>query len=150
MQCGFYKPTKKLGYTSYDIMLISSILIISIIYCVLVSIYPEKIRLNVVIGIILGIMMVIFIQDTIFREHIVNNYILGIGLIISLTFIITNFINLMLNNGENKSQGWIYFNYAMVPLSNTLFFWVIYTFGHLYNSINILDSSENSSLSSDT
>jgi magnesium-transporting ATPase (P-type) len=142
MECGYYTPIVKKGFTSTDKIHLGITITLLIIYIILISLFPYDTYLNNtinniqdnkitaynisnnVIGFLLGLSLSLFITRVILREFEPNVYILVVCLIISIVLIICYYVSIF--NPDNTT-GWIKYRYALIPLIGVLMFMCQYS-----------------------
>jgi len=150
IMCGYYEPLQKVGkFTLIDKISLSFVIIFSIIYIILISIYPYNNTAQIKIasssldisissvGLILSLFITSFVTGFVIRELNYkdgsSNWFLIFISFISFTSILLYYIFLYLPN--NKNSNYIHYNHVMYPLIGTFFFFIQYTWIKLQTPI---------------
>ena len=142
MECGYYTPIVKKGFTYTDKIHLGITVTLLVVYITLISLFPYDTYLNNttnnisdnnitaynisnnVIGFLLGLSLSLFITRVILREFEPNIYILIVCLIVSIVLIICYYVSIF--NPDNTT-GWIKYKYALIPLIGVLMFMCQYS-----------------------
>jgi len=147
INCGYYQPMPKKGYTTTDFIIIGISVTLMITYIILISTFPfdsylsdnknsdinNKLILINSIGFLIGLLVSYFISNTILREYEINIYVNVIVFITSLVLIITYYVSVY---NPERSSDWVKYNYTIIPLLSSLFFMCQYSFTRILSYIN--------------